>query len=86
MKALADAGYPQAVIPPQERPNVPLLRQLGFSGSDEQVVARVAQQEPDLLSAVSSASAMWVANAATVCPLRRFAGWPGASDGGESAG
>ncbi len=35
MKALADAGYPQAVIPPQERPNVPLLRQLGFSGSDE---------------------------------------------------
>ncbi|MDB1120264.1 N-succinylarginine dihydrolase [Klebsiella pneumoniae] len=68
MKALADAGYPQAVIPPQERPNVPLLRQLGFSGSDEQVVARVAQQEPDLLSAVSSASAMWVANAATVCP------------------
>lgn len=68
MKALADAGYPQAVIPPQERPNVPLLRQLGFSGSDEQVVTRVAQQEPDLLSAVSSASAMWVANAATVCP------------------
>ena len=68
MKALADAGYPQAVIPPQERPNVPLLRQLGFSGNDEQVVARVAQQEPDLLSAVSSASAMWVANAATVCP------------------
>ena len=45
------------MIPPQERPNVPLLRQLGFSGSDEQVVARVAQQEPDLLSAVSSASA-----------------------------
>ena len=68
MKALADAGYPQAVIPPHERPNVPLLRQLGFSGGDEQVVARAAQQDPDLLSAVSSASAMWVANAATVCP------------------
>jgi succinylarginine dihydrolase len=44
MKALADAGYPQAVIPPQERPNVPLLRQLGFSGSDEQVVARAARR------------------------------------------
>ncbi|MFH7127693.1 N-succinylarginine dihydrolase [Klebsiella pneumoniae] len=51
-----------------------------------EVVTRVAQQEPDLLSAVSSASAMWVVNAATVCPLRRFAGWPGAPDGGESAG
>lgn len=68
MKALADAGYPQAVIPPQERPNVAALRQLGFSGSDEQVVEKAGTQEPDLLSAVSSASSMWVANAATVAP------------------
>ena len=68
MKALSDAGFPQAVIPPQERPNVAVLRQLGFSGSDEQVVAKAATQSPDLLSAASSASSMWVANAATVCP------------------
>lgn len=68
MKALADAGFPQGVIPPQERPNVALLRQLGFSGRDEQVVAKAAAQAPDILSAASSASAMWVANAATVCP------------------
>ncbi len=48
---------------------MPLLRQLGFSGSDEQVVARVAQQEAgSAVGGVSSASAMWVANAATVCP------------------
>lgn len=32
MKALADAGFPQAVIPPHERPFIPVLRQLGFSG------------------------------------------------------
>lgn len=68
MKALADAGFAQGVIPPQERPNIPLLRQLGFSGSDEQIVERVAKQAPQLLSAVSSASSMWVANAATVSP------------------
>lgn len=68
MKALADAGYPQAVIPPQERPNVAALRQLGFSGSDEQVVEKAGTHEPYLLSAVSSASSMWVANAATVAP------------------
>jgi len=68
MKALSDAGFPQAVIPPQERPNIAVLRQLGFSGSDEQVVAKAATQAPDLLSAASSASSMWVANAATVCP------------------
>lgn len=68
MKALADDGFAQAVIPPHERPNVPVLRQLGFSGSDEQVVEKAALQAPLLLSAASSASAMWVANAATVCP------------------
>ena len=68
MKALADAGFMQAVIPPQERPNIPLLRQLGFSGSDEHILQTVASQAPGLLSSVSSASSMWVANAATVCP------------------
>lgn len=68
MKALADAGFVQGVIAPQERPNVPVLRQLGFTGSDAQVVARVAKQAPNLLSAASSASSMWVANAATVSP------------------
>ncbi|STV73728.1 succinylarginine dihydrolase [Klebsiella michiganensis] len=76
MKALADAGYPQALIPPQERPNIPLLRQIGFSGSDEQVLEKAARQAPELLSAVSSASSMWVANAATVSPrpIRWMAG------------
>ena len=68
MKALADAGFPQAVIPPQERPNVAVLRQLGFSGTDEQVVEKAGTQTPHLLSAASSASSMWVANAATVAP------------------
>lgn len=68
MKALADAGYPQAVIPPHERPFIPALRQLGFSGSDEQILAKVVRHAPQLLSSVSSASPMWVANAATVAP------------------
>lgn len=68
MKALADAGFPQAVIPPQERPNVAVLRQLGFSGTDEQVVEKAGTQTPHLLSAASSASSMWVANAGTVAP------------------
>ncbi len=54
MKALADAGYPQAVIPPQGDPNVPLLRQLGFSGSDE-AGGRPGGAGADLPSAVSSA-------------------------------
>ncbi|MBM7341720.1 N-succinylarginine dihydrolase [Pantoea coffeiphila] len=68
MKTLADLGFAQGVIPPHERPNVEALRQIGFCGSDAQVVARAAKQAPQLLSAVSSASSMWVANAATVSP------------------
>ncbi|QUG75412.1 N-succinylarginine dihydrolase [Erwinia sp. E602] len=68
MKALADLGFAQGVIPPHERPNVEALRQIGFSGSDAGVVAGAAKQAPQLLSAVSSASSMWVANAATVSP------------------
>ncbi|GLS03093.1 N-succinylarginine dihydrolase [Chitiniphilus shinanonensis] len=67
MKALADLGYRQAVLPPQERPAVWTLRQLGFGGSDPEVLAAAAR-EPQLLAAVSSAAAMWTANAATVSP------------------
>ena len=66
MRALAARGYPQAVLPPHERPFVPLLRALGFEGSDAHVVARAAREAPRLLAAASSAAAMWVANAATV--------------------
>jgi len=68
MKALADLGFKQAVLPPHERPQIGLLRQLGFTGSDAEVLAQAARQAPQLLSAASSASAMWVANAATVSP------------------
>jgi len=68
MKALADLGFKQGVLPPQDRPCIASLRQLGFSGDDASVLAKAAQQAPHLLSAVSSASSMWVANAATVSP------------------
>ena len=67
MKALADRGLLQGVLPPQERPHMPTLRRLGFTGSEETVLSRAASC-PELLSAVSSASSMWVANAATVSP------------------
>ena len=71
MKALADAGYAQAVLPPHERPAVGVLRALGFAAdSDAGIIARAAREAPKLLAACSSAAAMWVANAATVSPSR----------------
>jgi succinylarginine dihydrolase len=68
MKALADLGYAQGVLPPQERPAVALLRTLGFSGDDRTVIRDVARTAPGLLGAASSAASMWTANAATVSP------------------
>lgn len=68
MKALADLGFKQGVLPPQDRPCIDSLRRLGFSGDDPSVLAKAARQAPHLLNAVSSASSMWVANAATVSP------------------
>ena len=67
-RALAARGYAQAVLPPHERPDVAALRALGFSGRDDEVLARAAREAPQLLAACSSAAAMWVANAATVSP------------------
>jgi succinylarginine dihydrolase len=68
MKALADRGFAQAVLPPHERPDVAALRALGFGGDDAQVLGAAARAAPQLLAACSSAAAMWVANAATVSP------------------
>jgi succinylarginine dihydrolase len=68
MRALAARGFPQAVLPPHERPLLPSLRALGFAGDDATVLERAARDAPALLAACSSAAAMWVANAATVSP------------------
>lgn len=68
MRLMLALGVPQAVLPPQERPLVSVLRRLGFSGSDAAVLAAAARDAPGLLSAVASTSSMWAANAATVSP------------------
>src|SRR5664279_2917679 len=68
MRALATRGFPQAVLPPHERPFLPTLRALGFTGTDAAILHGAARDAPSLLAACSSAAAMWVANAATVSP------------------
>lgn len=68
MKFVADLGGGQAVLPPQPRPSLRTLRRLGFTGSDEEVLARAAEEGEQLLRLVSSAASMWTANAATVAP------------------
>jgi len=68
MALLHGLGVPQAVLPPQPRPDLGWLRRLGFDGSAARVVERAARDAPRLLAAAYSASSMWAANAATVVP------------------
>lgn len=68
MKLLHDLGVRQGVLPPHDRPAITVLRKLGFTGRDDQVLRKAQQASPALLAACSSASSMWAANAATVCP------------------
>jgi succinylarginine dihydrolase len=68
MRALAARGFAQAVLPPQMRPNFRLLRRIGFTGTDAEVLARAYRESPVILACAYSASPMWTANAATVSP------------------
>jgi succinylarginine dihydrolase len=68
MRALAQRGFAQALLPPQDRPNLHLLRSVGFGGSDAEVLARAHREAPSILACAYSAAPMWTANAATVSP------------------
>lgn len=68
MRELAARGYAQAVMPPQARPDFRLLRRLGFTGTDADLLARAWREAPVILACAYSAAPMWTANAATVSP------------------
>ena len=68
MRAMLDMGLPQGILLPHPRPDIAWLRGLGFAGDDTSVCETAYAQEPALLGAALSASAMWTANAATVSP------------------
>ena len=68
MHALSKRGFAQAILPPQDRPNFKLLRQLGFTGTHAQMIEKAARISPVILACAYSASPMWTANAATVSP------------------
>lgn len=68
MRLLVDLGVEQALIPPHERPDIRILRRLGYKGSDQAILQTVLRDAPGLLASVSSSSPMWAANSATVSP------------------
>lgn len=68
MRELSRRGFAQALLPPQDRPNLRMLRRIGFSGTDAQVLEKAYRESPVILACAYSASSMWTANAATVSP------------------
>ena len=68
MMRLHQFGLKQGILIPQERPHIPTLRELGFCGTDQAIIEKVAKTAPNLLAMSYSASSMWAANAATVSP------------------
>ncbi|MDX2095388.1 MAG: N-succinylarginine dihydrolase [Alphaproteobacteria bacterium] len=68
MRFVRNLGVPQAFLPPHYRPQVAVLRGLGFEGGLDQLLATAGRQAPGILAAVYSSSFMWAANAATVSP------------------
>ncbi|MEO5971055.1 MAG: N-succinylarginine dihydrolase, partial [Bdellovibrionia bacterium] len=68
MKVLHDLGLKQGVIPPLCRPDLRVLKNLGFTGTPEAILHELSLQSPEMISAFFSASNMWTANSATVSP------------------
>lgn len=68
MRLLMSLGIKQGFLPPQPRPDIKALYEHGFHGTERQILEKVSSINFDLLVKFSSASSMWSANAATVCP------------------
>jgi succinylarginine dihydrolase len=68
VKALADMGLTQGVLPPHERPFMPVIRALGFAGDDDDALRAAWRADPRIVTNATSSAHMWAANAATVSP------------------
>jgi succinylarginine dihydrolase len=68
MRTLMGLGLTQGLIPPQARPDLSLLRAIGFSGTDAEVLLAAKMTSPAMLANAMGATSMWTANAATVSP------------------
>lgn len=68
MKAMHELGLEQGIFAPHARPDINVLKRLGFTGTDKQIIEKAFKTDPVLVRACYSASAMWTANAGTVSP------------------
>lgn len=67
-KSLSELGLVQGILAPHQRPDLSVLRRIGFSGTDAEVISKAYKKNPEILAACYSCSPMWTANAATISP------------------
>jgi succinylarginine dihydrolase len=68
MRFLHDRGFLQGILPPHERPHMKSFRNVGFIGSDSEILHAAYKKMPEVFFSLCSSSAMWAANAATMSP------------------
>jgi succinylarginine dihydrolase len=68
IRLLVHQGVPVVILPPHERPAFWFLRNIGYQGTDQQILQEVRKSASWLLPIVYSSSGMWCANSATVIP------------------
>ena len=81
MRALAARGFAQALLPPQDRPNFRLLRSIGFTGTDAEVLARAYKESPGDPGLRLFRLAHVDGERRHGQPVGRHAGWPRAFHG-----
>ncbi|MBU0505226.1 MAG: N-succinylarginine dihydrolase [bacterium] len=68
IKTLHDKGVLQIIMPPHDRPSLSLLKRLGFSGTNEEIIEKAFQQDPKVYAGACSAASMWMSSALTATP------------------
>ena len=66
--SLSQLGLVQGMLPPQMRPFLPSLRNIGFGGTDIEILETAWHNDKRLIANISAASSMWAANAGTISP------------------
>lgn len=68
MRLMITLGLKQGILLPPPRPPMDLIHRLGFMGTEQEILEKMAGSHPELFSAFFSGSAMWTANSATTTP------------------
>lgn len=68
MRFLYSLGFKQGIFPPLPRPHFETLRRLGYLGSSQEILTKAWEENPEIVTAVTSSANMWAANSATVTP------------------